>query len=84
MGIEDVIDDKGAVRDYLKPTTEDILHVRGKTYGDYKAQGAFADRLKKVLEEGENWEKLQGAQRDALDMIMVKVSRILNGNPDGS
>jgi hypothetical protein len=83
MSIEDMIDPQGGVRkDLYKVTTEDVLHVRGKTHGDYKEQGAFADKLKKVLEGGRNWDALDGAQRDALSMVMVKVSRILHGNPN--
>lgn len=76
MGIDKIIDERGQV------STEDVLLVRNKTHGDYKKQGAFSIRLKEMVREGDNWKKLSGEQKDALDMIATKVSRVLHGDPN--
>lgn len=78
MSLDDLIDTHGN----LIPTIDETLLVRGKTHGNYKEQGAFADSLKEKLGEGPNWKDMSGAQRDALCMIMMKVSRILHGDPN--
>jgi len=42
----------------------------------------IAQDLKAVMHEVGSWEELRPDQREALDMIANKLSRILNGNPD--
>lgn len=59
--------------------TPDELHKeRGATHGDFREQFDIAQRLKVALGP----RKLHPIQREALDMIMTKVSRIVTGNPD--
>jgi hypothetical protein len=62
-----------------------VLEQRGKRYGDWDVQAKFSQRLKDVLRSGPNWSGLYGMaseQCEALDMICVKISRILCGDPD--
>jgi len=59
----------------------DMLNQRAKTHGNYHDQARTADTLRGVLMCEDNWAHLSAAQRDALLMIVVKISRILNGNP---
>lgn len=61
--------------------TEELLADRNKTHGDYRAQAFRCQEIKKVFAEGSNWGKLTTTQIDALEMIAVKISRILEGNP---
>lgn len=61
---------------------EDTLQARGQNYGRFVDQAVYVQRLKDVLRAGPSWEKMQDDQREALDMIVHKISRILNGNPD--
>ncbi len=58
------------------------LQERGKEYGAFIAQAAIAQTLKRAVRACPNWPKLQSDQREAIDHIMIKLSRILNGNPD--
>lgn len=60
----------------------ETLNARNAQYGDFNAQSAIASTLKKVLRANGKFEKLKPDQREALDHIAVKISRILNGNPD--
>lgn len=60
----------------------ETLKERGSNYGDFKRQGAFAQILKDEMRVHPNWDNLSGSQREALEMIQHKISRIINGNPN--
>ena len=62
-------------------TVETILQERGSTHGSYRLQGSFACSLKAHFRAQEGYSQLELWQKDALDMIAVKISRILHGNP---
>lgn len=55
-----------------------LLVERGKTHGDWKTQSAIAFAFHQIIEEHAN--RLYASQREALDMIATKMSRILAGN----
>lgn len=58
------------------------LNERGKTHGDFKVQASTAQRLKQCLTGHDCWARLEHSQREALETICTKMSRILNGNPN--
>jgi hypothetical protein len=60
----------------------DILNERGNRYGDFASNATTTQMIKHALSLGENSHNLSYAQREALDMIAHKMSRIVNGNPD--
>jgi hypothetical protein len=61
-----------------------ILDEREKTHGDWKHQSVCSQGLKKLLREcGFNFNtSMSSSQRESLEMICVKLSRIVNGNPN--
>ena len=66
-------------------TTDKILTDRGKRYGKYMRQASIALGIRELLRlglEDETLEKYEPDQIDALHMIAVKLSRIVNGDPD--
>lgn len=58
------------------------LQERHQTHGDYHEQAEFSQTLQDIIRTGANWRRLTKVQKDALTMMMVKVSRILTGNPN--
>lgn len=62
----------------------DTLEERGKRYGNYLKQTEISARIKFAMRESPGYERLLPDQEDALEMIAVKISRILNGDPDYS
>ena len=62
----------------------EILDQRGSQYGDFTFQAACAQALKNIAHGHAQrfGVTLSAVQREALDMILHKVSRIVNGNPD--
>ena len=63
-------------------TPDGIIAERNATHGNWEQQSATAQALKDVLRESHNWSALTASQREALEMICVKVSRIVNGDPN--
>lgn len=61
---------------------KEILEERGSNYGSFKTNALLAQSLKALLRSAPNWVHISDEQREALDMIIHKVARILNGNPE--
>lgn len=64
--------------------TEDILIERGRRYGNYLQQTEISQELIGIMQYfwKDRKAKLAADQVDALMMIAVKISRIINGDPD--
>lgn len=62
--------------------TVELTDERKSTHGDWKAQALLSNDLKAEMHRRPNWQGLSPGQREALDMIAVKISRILSGDPD--
>ena len=61
-------------------TVNETLQERGKKYGEFPLHAVIAQELKRtVTQYGAG---LSDWHKEALDMIMHKVARILNGDPD--
>ena len=58
-----------------------ILEERGKTHGPYKEQATWSHNMKRGMRCQDGWDNLTPYQREALDMIVHKISRALHGNP---
>lgn len=61
-----------------------ILKERHKTHGTFEDNAKFSDHLREFMRTFDGYYKLTITQREALSMIMVKVSRILSGDPNHS
>jgi hypothetical protein len=61
---------------------EKTLAERGQNYGRFEDHARIARSLKTVMRHTRVWTKLAPFQQEALDMIVHKIARILNGNPD--
>jgi len=60
---------------------DDILLERQKTHGSFKTHALITQSLKKVASETAV-SSLTHSQAEALEMILHKIGRILNGNPN--
>jgi hypothetical protein len=61
---------------------EATLKEREGQHGDFRINGAIGQELKKVLRDSKGWDTLSAYQKEALDMMVSKMARILSGNPD--
>lgn len=62
-------------------SVESILEERGTRYGEFLAQAYITMQLKDVVRSRRGWERLTPDMQEAIEMICVKVARILNGDP---
>ena len=60
----------------------DTLHERGNRYGKFKSHAQITQLLKSCMVLSDKWECLDPDQKEALEMIMHKIGRILNGDPN--
>jgi hypothetical protein len=58
-----------------------IIAEREKTHGNFPRQAKTAQSIKEVMRYTDNWEFMPEHQKEALELIATKLSRILNGNP---
>lgn len=60
----------------------ETLDEREQLYGSFKDNANTAQHFKSVLRCHVNWYKLQPFEQEALEMIVHKIARILNANPE--
>lgn len=60
---------------------EDITETRQTTHGSFNSNAVFSQALKNEIRStmGSGWQQLPPEQREALDMIALKLSRIVSG-----
>lgn len=59
---------------------KDVLVERESTHGDFSHTAKIAQSMKSTMRLFPNWEQCDPRQREALDMIAVKMARILSGD----
>lgn len=62
-------------------SVEALLTERGGRYGSFADNAHVAQSIKAILRAHVGWEKLNNEQREALDLMAMKMSRIVNGDP---
>ena len=60
----------------------DILTERGNNYGAFFAQAGTSRELKTAMHIRNGWDRLGPDMQEALEMIAMKMSRIVHGNPN--
>jgi hypothetical protein len=66
----------------MRSRLNDVLAERGRTHGDWSDNARLAQQMKELFRQEKGWLKLSACQREALDMIAGKISRVLSGDCD--
>lgn len=61
---------------------EEILKERGDKYGPFHMHANITQCLKEICKGSLSWSRMNWSQKEALEMIMHKVGRIINGDPN--
>jgi hypothetical protein len=61
---------------------KDTLAERGKRYGDFTDHAAISQMLQAVMSATPGWQRCDPVKREALTIIVHKIARILNGDPE--
>tara|TARA_R110000822_G_scaffold8032_5_gene32120 strand:- start:369 stop:800 length:432 start_codon:yes stop_codon:yes gene_type:complete len=64
------------------PTIENILEDRGNTYGEFNGQAILSQGFKDNATKCDKWRTMHSNKKEALEMIMSKMARIINGDPN--
>lgn len=56
-----------------------LLVTRQSTHGDFKENARISQGIKEWLRSSDGWKDLADIEREAMDMIALKFSRILSG-----
>lgn len=62
-----------------KPVDETLVE-RGRNYGDFRENFAAIQEIKKTLRKGAGWADMPPERREALEMIAVKMGRLVSGD----
>lgn len=60
---------------------EETLSRRGGTYGDFRDNARISQNIKKAMQDSPNWQVLPPYLKEGLELIALKMSRILSGDP---
>ena len=63
-------------------TAEELTRERQSTHGSFETNTLISQGLKNIIHGAPGYNQLSYVQREALDMIALKISRILSGNPN--
>ena len=61
--------------------TDQILSEREQTHGLFREVAGYSQAIKNVMRTSRNWNRLDVAQAQALEVVADKVARILCGDP---
>ena len=62
-------------------TIQEILSEREQTHGAYREVASYSQALKQLMRSSRNWERLDVAQAQTLEVVADKMARILCGDP---
>lgn len=62
--------------------TTALLAEREKTHGSFDEHARITQALKAVAQSRLGWNRLDHQQKEAVEMILHKIGRILAGNPN--
>ena len=61
--------------------TDQILSDREQTHGLFREVASYSQAFKNMMRTSRNWQRLDVAQAQALEVVADKVARILCGDP---
>ncbi len=56
-----------------------LLEAREQTHGNFEENAIISQAFKRMFRANSGWDRLADIEREALDMIALKFSRILSG-----
>jgi hypothetical protein len=68
-----------------KLTVNDISNLLGErqnTHGTYSEVSSICQAIKRTMRQSSGWDHLGNEHAEALEMIAMKIARILSGNPN--
>jgi len=67
------------VQDELTKVRDPLLNTRQTTHGSFEQNALISQSIKRIMRASGGWELLTDVERESMDMIALKFSRILSG-----
>jgi len=61
---------------------KEILKERENSYGDFSQQSSLSQVLKDCIHLHPKWSDMNTSHKESIEMILHKISRIVNGDPN--
>ena len=61
---------------------EEVLNQRQTAYGSFTKNAEVSQMIKYFMMQGTNYKQMPTVHREALEMIVHKIARIVNGDPN--
>jgi len=79
FNVNEIIDEPTDLDELAGAVRPPLLIERGKTHGSFEDNAIISQSIKRMLRAAPGWEGLTDIEREAMDMIALKFSRILSG-----
>lgn len=66
----------------MSNTLNNTLNERASTYGSFRDISSISQDMKSIMVNSKNWNTLSADKKESLEMIVHKIARILNGDPE--
>lgn len=63
----------------MSEVRDPLLQARGQTHGKFEMNAYYSQVIKGIVHAAEPWAGMPAAQKEAMEMIILKMSRILSG-----
>lgn len=63
----------------MEPNIANLLNDRQTIHGDFRSNARISQMLKAVFRACEHWQFLDDVEKESIDMIAMKISRVLSG-----
>lgn len=63
-------------------TVNEILAQRQTTHGDFTDNARISQTIRRAMQAEPGWRRLSDVQREALEMIALKIGRVVTGDPN--
>ena len=74
--------ERNAMKVLEKEAMGEILAEREKRYGYFRGHAGISQGMKRVMMNATGWPRMSDDKREALEMILHKIARIVNGDPE--
>lgn len=61
---------------------KETIIERSSKYGEFEVNSKVMQGMKKLAKTGSSWDKMSSYQKEAIEMILHKIGRIVCGDPD--
>jgi len=58
----------------------DVLYIRNNTHGNFEESAVFVQSMALLVREAKNWDNMPFTQKEAIEMILHKMGRIMFGD----